>query len=185
MQNKNIVAESANVEESRFNGGTVHPDREWLKKIVGYPDWGDGWALAGTLSFRKKLLNTENDQVKWLFGELNLHLNGEYNWKNVPVYWRFEADESNRIHAHFVLLDATPEFHWIRGLNHDFVSPFALAAWLKRKWNQNGVSHYRRYEDSGWLDYLTKANPIMDSCFSPPIHYLKRKAKEIEHAEAA
>jgi hypothetical protein len=160
-----------------ITGRPYHPDRAWLTKITSFHPCGDGWVICGTLSFKIKHLHTQNEKVKSLFGALNWHMNGEFNWKNVPVYWRWEYDSKERIHCHFVLMDATPEFHYLRGSENSFADEFALVAWLKSNWT-HGVSHFRRYEDEGWLNYLTKDNPLLQSCYAPPIHYLKRKCLE-------
>ncbi len=162
----------------------VHPDTSWLLKIKGHPPCGYGWVITGTLSFRAKYLDIQNDKVKDLFAKLSWYMNGEYNWKNVPVYWKWELDKNERVHCHFVLLDATPEFHYLRGVENSFKNANELAQWLKNTWNIHGISHYRSYENEGWLKYITKPNPIMNSCFSPAIAYLKRQILNRELADA-
>ena len=152
--------------------GYCHPDTKWLLQI-------EGWVLTGTLSFRTKYLDIQNDKVKDLFSRLNYHMNGEYNWKNIPAYWRWESDTSDRIHCHFAMLDAHPEFHYLRGVENTFSNRHDLAKWLKKSW-LHGVSHYAPYESNGWLTYITKPNPFMNSCFAPPVAYLKRKVTEQE-----
>ena len=144
-----------------------HPDYYWLSKITG-------WKLAGTLTFRHKFLDTENSIVKDFFGRYHWHLNGDYKWKNVPVYWRWEFDKNERLHCHFVMIDNHYEFDWLTGCDHKFKNPAELTAWLKRNW-KHGTSEYSICRDNGWLEYITKKNSLMDSCFSPPIHYLKRE----------
>jgi len=157
--------------KSRLN---IHPDKEWLSKIKSFYPCGEGWVICGTLSFKNRYLTNENSKVKDFFSRYNWHLAGEYNWENVPVYWRSEFDKTERMHVHFVLMDATPEFHYLRGVENTFKDSFELSKWFKNNWKE-GVSHFRKYENTGWIDYITKPNSMMDSCFSPPIHYLKRQ----------
>ena len=179
MKKHTIIGEMPVKTEIEINPITqrpFHPDRSWLLKITNFPPCGDGWKICGTLSFKTKHLDTQNDKVKKLFSALSWHLNGEFDWRNVPVYWRWEYDSKERLHCHFVLMDATPEFHYLRGSENSFPDELALVSWLKRNWRKHGVSHYRGYEDDGWLRYITKDNPFMQSCYTPPIHYLKRKA---------
>ena len=146
-----------------------HPDYEWIKEIRH-------WKLCGTLTFKTRYLDTQNDKVKDFFARYNWHLTGEYNWKNVPVYWRWELDDTERLHAHFVHLPHTGEFDWLTGCENQFKSPNDLAIWMKYNWN-HGISHYQTYNDNGWLKYITKPNSMMCSCYSPPIHYLKKQVQ--------
>ena len=152
------------------NHTIIHPDLPWIKQIIG-------WKLCGTLSFRYRFLDTQNDKVKDLFARYNWHLTGEYNFKNVPVYWKWEFDNNDRLHCHFVLLETHPEFDWLRGSEHSFANAVELANWLKGNW-KHGISHFTGYRDAGWLEYITKQNTLMNSCFTPPIHYLKRQVQE-------
>jgi len=146
---------------------TQHPDNKWLTKIIG-------WKIAGTLSFKRRHLDIQNQSVKELFSKYNFHLNEEVDWKNVPVYWRWEYDKTERMHAHFVILGFTDQFNCLYGEN-SFDCLRELELWFKAHWAEHGGVHIEQYDNEGWLNYITKPNSIMNSCFSPPIHYLKRQ----------
>lgn len=152
-----------------------HPDNQWLKKIVG-------WTFNGTLSFASRQPAVNHSLVKNFFALYNYHLDGEFNWKNVPVYWKWEADENDRLHIHFVLLAYTPEFNWLEGGEHQFRGANEVADWMRTNW-RHGKSEFAGYRNFGWLNYITKDNPVMDSCFTPPIHHLKKKVAKMEDLE--
>jgi len=157
------------------NHPIIHPDLRWLQKIIG-------WTLCGTLSFKHRYLDTQNDKVKDFFGRYNWHLSGEYNWKNIPSYWKWEFDKNDRLHCHFVMLDTHPEFYWLHGSENTFADAPELAKWMKNNW-KHGISHYAIYRDTGWLNYITKQNSLMNSCFTPPIHFLKRQVEINEESK--
>ena len=179
MRNSN-TAKSIN---SNGNTAWAHPDSTWLLEINGFPLCGEGWKLTGTLTFRQRFLAIQNDLVKDLFSELNFYMNGEHDWKNVPVYWRWEYDETERMNVHFVLMDATPEFHWLRGSENSFSSSEDLVQWLNNNW-KHGKSEYADYLDNSWLQHLLRIGTIHNTCFSPPIHYLKTQIRDKQVCEA-
>ncbi len=183
MRNSNTTKSVSSNSNSNSNTVWVHPDSTWLLEIEGFPPCGEGWKVTGTLTFRQRFLDIKNDLVKDLFSKLNWHLNGEYDWKNVPVYWRWEYDENERMHAHFVLMDATPEFHYLRGSENSFHSLLDLTEWMGKNW-KHGVSDYAAYRDKGWLKYLLELSAIPNTCYSPPIHFLKRKLRDTQVSEA-
>lgn len=147
-----------------------HPDRHWLQQIYG-------WAIAGTLTFSAKLNQPENQLIKSYFSLLNYHLNFEYDWRNVPVYWTWHEQNrigGERLHVHFAILDYTPEWNLLAGSENQFTSQAELHRWIKKNW-RHGTS---MIEPCGknWISYITRPDSMLSSCFSPPIHHLKRKA---------
>jgi hypothetical protein len=167
MQN----TKETNAEE--FKTATQHPDHCWMAQI-------EHWAIAGTLNFATKLHQPKNHLLKSYFGLLNYHLNGEYNWKNVPVYWRWQQNNKNggeRLHVHFAILESTPEFHWLDGVENSFQTSAQAIRWLKSNWTHGGCLIEPFRQDGNWIKYITRADDnSWDSCYSPPIHHLKRKA---------
>lgn len=153
-----------------------HPDRYWLQQI-------DGWVVAGTLTFSARLNQPDHQLVKSYFSLLNYHLNGEFDWRNVPVYWNWQEQNRNggeRLHVHFALFDYTPEWNCLAGSENQFASRAELLRWLKSNW-KHGTS---MIEPCGkkWIKYITRQDSMLCSCYSPPIHHLKRKALAGERA---
>jgi len=151
-------------------------DADWLNKI-------EGWVVAGTLTFSARLNQPDHQLVKSYFSLLNYHLNGVFDWRNVPVYFCWQEHNrkgGERLHVHFALLDYTPEWNYLAGSEYQFASQAELLRFLKANW-KDGTS---MIEPCGkkWINYITRPDSMLCSCYSPPIHNLKRRALAGERA---
>jgi hypothetical protein len=158
-----------------------HPELKWMKHTRG-------WIAYGLLTIGDSNNPINNADIKRLFSEYNNYLNGVPNYKNVPVFWRYEESEQYRIHIHYIILKESPNFHYLNGSVRSFKSGMQLKAWLVRKWREitNSRDTYSNFScgiesEIRMIRYILKPrdrngenSKILKTHFTPPIDALKR-----------
>lgn len=154
-----------------------HPDHQWLKRF-------QRWELTINLTYRdnegwKKDAKKRRREINELFGSLAKELTGLDRPQDLAWYVRWQVDENNQdhLHAHGVL-GSNDKVNILKGRRASFTGYPALMEFLGGQW-RSGKSFFQpiRAQD-GWINYITRPNPIQETWTSPAMKSLKNQWHE-------
>ena len=154
-----------------------HPDHEWLKKF-------HRWELTVNLTYRnnegwKKDARTRRAEINRLFASLANELSGLPRPESLSWYVKWQVDEKNQdhLHAHGVL-GSNDKVNILKGRRTSFTGYPPLIAFLGSQWG-SGLSFFQPIRDQdGWINYITRPNPIQETWTSPAMKSLKSQWDE-------
>lgn len=154
-----------------------HPDHEWLKQF-------HRWELTVNLTYRnnegwKKDARTRRAEINQLFASLANELSGLPRPESLSWYVKWQVDEKNQdhFHAHGVL-GSNEKVNIFKGRRTSFTGYPPLIEFLGSRWG-SGLSFFQpiRNQD-GWINYITRPNPIQETWTSPAMKSLKSQWDE-------
>ena len=154
-----------------------HPDHEWLKQF-------NRWELTVNLTYRNnegwtKDARTRRAEINRLFASLANELSGLPRPESLSWYIRWQVDEKNQdhFHAHGVL-GSNEKVNIFKGRRTSFTGYPPLIEFLGSRWG-SGLSFFQpiRNQD-GWINYITRPNPIQETWTSPAMKSLKSQWDE-------
>ena len=154
-----------------------HPDHEWLKQF-------HRWELTVNLTYRNnegwtKDTRTRRMEINRLFGSLAAELTGLHQPEALSWYIRWQVDEKNEnhFHAHGVL-GSNEKVNILAGRRTKFTGYPALMAFLGKEWGSAKSLFQPIYDQDGWINYITRDNPIKETWTSPAMKSLKNQWHE-------
>lgn len=154
--------------------GKHHPDHEWLKQF-------HRWELTVNLTYRSdegwtKDARTRRMEINRLFGSLAKELTGLQRPESLSWYVRWQVDEKNQDHLHVHgVLGSNDKVNILKGRRTSFTGYPALMAFLGDQWGSAKSLFQPIYSQDGWINYITRPNPIQETWTSPAMKSLKNQ----------